>query len=59
MMTDYFDPAGNRLSHEDLRKVLRRNSHAQFNGWRAKQKQYTGDARPPRGVRVNKEISRL
>lgn len=59
MITNYFDADGNALSIEDLRKLLRRNSHPQFNWWKAKQNKKVIEGKLPPGVRQNANIRSL
>lgn len=57
----YTDIDGNRLTHEQLKKLLRRTD-PQYKWWKAKSQRLVsanGQDRPPPGVRVNKDISRL
>jgi hypothetical protein len=53
------DEHGKELSLVQLRKLLRRNSHPQWNWWHAKAKRIIGEGKPPPGVRWNKDIPRL
>jgi hypothetical protein len=53
------DANGKELTHDELKKILRQNTHPQYNNWKAKAPPRWGDAKPPRGVRGNKPIKDL
>lgn len=53
------DLSGKKITYEEFRKLLRKNSHAQFNWWKPKQNHGTSGGKPPPGVRIGRDISRL
>ena len=55
----YTDERGNKLSHEELRKLLKKNSHPQYGWWSHKRKRIVEGGKPPPGVRTGEEISEL
>jgi hypothetical protein len=55
----YKDEFGNTLSLIQLRKLLKKHSHPQWQWWHAKTKRVVTEGKPPPGVRQNKEISKL
>ena len=58
-MVTYTDRNGNRLSHEALKKLLRKNVSPQHNWWHAKPPQRVGLGKPPPGVRESRDIKNL
>ena len=56
---DYIDENGYRLTLAEFRKILRKNSTAQYGWWRAKAQPRFGADRPPPGVRQLRRIKDL
>lgn len=53
------DTNGHELTLAELRKLLKKHTHPQYNWWHAKAQPRVGAGKPPPGVRGNVEISRL